>query len=323
MSTTLKDIAKATGFSLITISRAINQPDKLKPETRVKVLAAIAEHGYYPNSAARALVSNKTDIIYVYIPGDLTVSNPFFVQVVAGIGEGLGKLGYSMLIKRTWYNGEPSDGIILMGLSTDDNSRLAMLSKEKPIVVFGNNEVADCIDVNNRLGVSMAADYAFSRGYRKLAYIGIAQDRKFVRDRENGFLDSLEAHGIDGGICPRLTVLNNEADGYRGSLNLLANTETRPDCVIAASDDIASGVLRAAKELGLKIPTELGIIGFDGLGSERIVYPNLTTIHQPIYEIGEELAKLVVKKIKERKKEEVSVKTIFYTPVLYENETTK
>jgi LacI family transcriptional regulator len=319
MSVTLKDIAKATGYSVITISRVLTNPSKVKEKTRLTIQKAIAEAGYHPNNVARALVSKRTNIIYVYIPADLTVNSPFFVQVVAGIGEGLGNLGYSMLLKRTWYDGEASDGVILMGLSEEDDSRLSDLTKQKKVVVFGNNELANCIDVNNRLGMAMAGDYAFANGYRHLAYASIAQERKFIHDRENGFFDSVRRQGLNPQDCPLVSVPNNEVGGYEAGLKLLKKKD-RPDCVVCASDDIAIGLLRAAKELNISVPGELGITGFDGLGSELISHPRLTTIHQPIYEVGKELAKFIVSELSSNGSGQ-GVKTIFYAPVLYKNET--
>ena len=320
MASTLKDVSKVTGYSLITISRALNCPEKLKPETLEKVQKAIAECGYHPNTAAQALVNRRTSIIYVYIPGDLTVSTPFFVQVVAGIGEGLGQLGYSMLIKRSWYAGEPCDGLILMGLSEKDDARLRELVLEKPAVVFGNNTVADCFDVDNRLGEELAVDLAWEKGYRQLAYIGIDQKKVFCHDRQKGFEDGLKKHHLQA--VAMAATNNKEESGYSLTKTLLKKTP-RPDLFVCASDDLAIGALRAINEAGLAIPSEVGIIGFDGLGSEKNTFPRLSTIHQPIFEVGEELAKAIVDKVKAKAVTSSSAKTTFYPPVVYLNGTTR
>lgn len=317
MDKTLKDIAKITGYSAITISRVINYPEKVKKETREAIEKEIKRINYRPNFVAKALVSNKTNIIYVYIPSDLGHSSPFFLQVIAGIGEELGERGYSMLIKRKWYDHEVCDGIIMMGLSINDEPFLKALSKEKPMAIFGHNELVNSIDVNNRLGIEMMTKFVISNGYTKLAYVGIDQQRRFSIDRLNGFDSAISSSGLNIEDMEHIFVSNDESGGYEAGKKLFSSSK-HPEVVVCATDDMAIGVIRAAKDYNLEVPKDVGITGFDGLGSEVLSHPNLTTIRQPIYEVGKELAKLIIKKIECNTDDVIS--NIYYEPELVIND---
>lgn len=317
MGSTLKEIAKATGFSIITISRVINHPEKVQSETRSIIQAEIEKRGYHPNNIAKALVSNKTNIVFVYIPIDYNHNSPFYVQVLAGIGEGLGNRGYSMLLKHGWYANESCDGIILMGLTSQDEMRLTKLCENHHVVVFGHSEFANSIDVNNRYGAKAITSLALNSGYSTLAYVSINQDRKFVSDRLEGYRDAHKEKGLRYDDNFIIATSNNEIGGYQAGKAILT-MKKRPDAIICASDDIALGVIRAAREKGLEIPRDIGVSGFDGLGTEKLSYPKITTVHQPIYEIGNRLADFIVDRIE--KKTSDTIQNHFYEPEIIINE---
>lgn len=318
MGSTLKEIAKATGFSIITISRVINHPEKVHEATRLIIQEEIEKRGYHPNNIAKALVSNKTNIVFVYIPIDYNHNSPFYVQVLAGIGEGLGNRGYSMLLKHGWYANESCDGIILMGLTSQDEMRLTKLCENHHVVVFGHSEFANSIDVNNRYGAKAITALALSSGYTNLAYVSVDQDRKFVLDRLEGYKDAHREMNRRYKNDLIVSTSNNEIGGYQAGKNLLAMS-VRPDAIICASDDIALGVMRAAREKGLEIPRDIGVTGFDGLGTERLSYPKITTVRQPIYEIGNKLANFIIDRIE--KKASDAIQNHFYEPEIIINET--
>lgn len=312
---TLKELSEITGYSMITISRALNNPNKLKKETLEIILKAIDKYNYKPNNLAQALVYKRTNIIYLYVPSELKSTHPFVMQLISGIGSFAGEQGLSILLRRTWYAGEPCDGIILVGLTIDDEEKIGSLPKDKPVILFGHNEFVDYLDINNYSGSKMMTKYVISKGYSNLKYIGIDKPMKYTKDRVNGHMDAVMEAGFDK--SPLIYLIdNNEEDGYEKGLELLQD-ENQVDAIICASDYIAIGIVRAARQLGIKVPEELAVTGFDGLGYENLTTPRITTVRQPIYEIGEELAKSIYEKIKT--KNNYNIKK-YYDPRIIEND---
>ncbi len=312
---TLKQISEATGYSLITISRAINCPNKLKPKTLETVLKAIEEVGYSPNNVAKALTSGKTNIVYIYIPDDIPSTNLFFMNVVAGIGETLGEYGYSMLVRKKWYHNEVCDGIIMMGLGKDDEARAKELANKKHVVLFGHIDDVDSMDIDNYQGTNMITEYAISKGYQNLLYLSIDQIRNFINDREKGFLDAVREYPTINYQIDRC--LNKTSSAYKFMHNNFFKYED-VDCIVCASDDIALGVVQFLKENNIKIPEEIAVSGFDGLGAEKASMPKITTVRQPIYEIGKLLAKRLIDKMEN---DELKNELRFVSPILIKNET--
>ncbi len=289
---TLKSIAKATGYSVITVSRVINTPEKVKESTRKIIEAEIERQNFRPNILARALVQNRTNIIFVYIPPDIEAINPFFLHVVSGIGEVLGEKGFSLLLKRTWYNNEDCDGCIFMGLSGADEAKVYELSKVKPVCVFGYVEGVTSVDVDNYQGLLLMTNHVLSKGYKKITYLGIDESRRFIRQREKGFNEAILSKK-DKLTVNYLYAKNNEKSAYKVVGNSL-ELGIIPEVIVCATDDMAIGAIRAIKEKGMEVPRDIAVTGFDGLGTQEVAHPRLTTIHQPIYEAGKALANRII-----------------------------
>lgn len=315
---TLKDIANETGFSIITVSRVVRNPDLVKKETREIIEQAIKKYNYTPNSLAQALVYKRTNIIYLYMPPDLESTHPFVMQLIAGIGSYAGEQGYSVLLKREWYDEQPCDGLILVGLTLEDEASLVSLNQKKPLVLFGHHDLVDWIDVDNAYGSQMITEYVLNRGYRNLVYLGINQRKKFTKDRLNGFTKAVSTFNqpVNSQV---LLCDNKENEGYEAAMQLLTQPE-KPEVIVCASDYLAIGVMRAANKLNIQIPEQLGVTGFDGLGFENLVSPYLTTVRQPIYEIGYDLAKKLLYKINQPKNKQSGT---YYKPELIVKDTLK
>lgn len=316
---TIKDIAQATGVSAMTVSRYFNEPDKLKEKTYNKIKAKVEEMGYQPNMVARLLATRKTNIICVYIADDIDNLHPFTLQSIAGISERLGENGYSMLLCREGYEKVTCDGIIAMGLNHDQEEQLMGLSEKKAIIIFGNSSHKNnWVDINNYIGSYKATEYMIERGYRKIANIGIDNEFSYSEDRYQGYIDCMNEYGLEIPEDEIIKVPNHEEDGYRAIEKIYS--EGKIDAVVCASDAIALGVMRYANEKYVSVPDELGIIGFDGLGYEKMVTPNITTMKQPVYEAGKALAERMVEIIKSG---EYVGTEMFIEPVLVVNGTTK
>lgn len=316
---TIKDIAQATGVSAMTVSRYFNEPEKLKADTYEKIKASVEEMGYHPNMVARLLATRKTNIICVYIADDIDALHPFTLQSIAGIGEKLGENGYSMLLCRDNYDKVTCDGIIAMGLNYEQEKELVQRSEKKAIIMFGNSSRKNnWVDINNYIGSYKATEYMIERGYRKIANIGIENDQSYSDDRYQGYADCMEEYGIEIPKNGALRVPNHEEDGYNAIKDLCDNADI--DAVVCASDALALGAMRYVNEKNINVPEELGIIGFDGLGYEKMATPNITTMQQPVYEAGKALAERMVEIINSG---DYVGTEMFIEPVLMVNGTTK
>lgn len=315
---TLKELSKLTGFSTNTISRVINNPKIVKKETRLIIEEAIKKYNYQPNRMAQALVNQKTNMVYLYMPKYLESTHPFVSQLVAGMVESLGASGMGLLLKRTWYEDELCDAVILVGLNIADDKRVVELSKKKPIILFGHSEI-DCswLDVDNYQGSFMMTEEVIKRGYKNLLYIGIDETKRFVNDRKQGHLDAVNKYQEKVNENIMVFTDNKEIKGYETTLEFLKKYPNI-ECVICASDFLAIGALRAANSLKINVPQDLSITGFDGLGFERLTKPLITTIRQPIHEVGIQLGNIVIDLINNKKTSKVNR---YIMPELIINET--
>lgn len=314
---TIKDIAQATGVSAMTVSRYFNEPEKLKPKTYEKIKQAVEEMGYQPNMVARLLATKKTNIICVYIAGDIDALHPFTLQAIAGISERLGENGYSMLLSRDGYEKQNCDGIIAMGLSVEQEDELLEHSDNKAIILFGNStHRTNWVDIDNYRGSYMATEHMIKCGYKKIGHVGIDNEMSYSDDRYKGYLDCLKDHSLEVPQNGVELVPNHEEDGYKAATSVIGNV----DALVCASDVLALGIMRYANEKNIGVPDELGVIGFDGLGYEKLVTPNITTIEQPVYEAGKALADRMVEVLKSG---EYSGTEIMIEPILKVNGTTK
>lgn len=301
----LEDVATLAGVSTITVSRVINSPELVKPATREKVERALAELNYVQNPVARALASNKIGIVAVYIPATIDLTNPFVMHFVAGISEVLSKHVYSFLIRRELDSEHLCDGYIATGLLKDEVSRIYQYTHERkrPLVLFGHNENPDidCIDVDNVAGAQKVTEVLLANGHHHIAMINVNEDKDYTVDRALGFARALQQAGIDPAACPQLSTSNNVDGGYATMKSILAE---HPDCtgVFCATDTLAIGAANAIVKTGKKIPQDFSLVGFDGLGHDLLVRPNVTTVHQPVYEIGMRLAEALIARLDGSKK---------------------
>ncbi len=316
---TIKDIADAAGVSTMTVSRYFNEPGKLKKETYDKIHKIVEQSGYKPNMVARLLAIKKTHIISVYVADMIDALHPFTLQAIAGIGEALGEKGYSMHITKEVDEELVCDGIISMGLETKKEKKLLEISKDKAVLFFGNSSYEhNSVEVDNYKGEYEATEYLISRGYEKIGHIGVEASQGYSEDRYWGYRDCLEAHGLkipEGGVE---RVHNDEPYGYEAAKRMFAKNTF--DGLVCASDSLALGAMRYAKEAGIDVPDELGVIGFDGLGYEKLVTPNITTMMQPVYAAGRKTAEIMIDLLENKK---MGKTELFIPPVLQVNGTTK
>ena len=302
MSTVI-DVAKEANVAPMTVSRVVNSPEKVKPETRKKVLVAMEKLHYTPNTAAKNLVTKRTGVVDIYIPADIDLSNPFTMHFIAGISKALSERMYSFLILRDMKAHHPCDGYIATGLLRDETVRFAQYAQnsEKPLVIFGHTQIedVDCIDVDNIQGAYLGVKRLIKAGHRVIAMVNVDEDKDYPLDRLAGYKKALEEAGLSFRDTLVTSCTNNPLGGEEAASRLLGREESLT-AVFCATDTIGIGLIRQLERMGKKVPLDISIVGFDGLGHHLLSTPRITTVQQPIYEIGRMLATALLERIEGR-----------------------
>lgn len=281
---TIADIARATGYSIMTVSRAFNSPEKVSRKTLDKILDKADELDFHPNQVARSLALKRTNIIYVYIPKELSATEPFVTQTVAAIGERLGENGYSFLLGRDLPHKISCDGVIIIGVNRETEDKLPSLQIEKPVVLYGNHKAIPAwVDVDNYEGQKLAVKYLLNKGLKNIAYLSAPLYMNYAKERLQGYKDEMENNNRE--VFAVECNDNNVSEGYEET-KVLLQTGKPIDGIVCATDSIAVGCIHALNDAGYEIPKDVAVVGFDGFGYENMTNPRLTTIKQPLYEVG-------------------------------------
>jgi LacI family transcriptional regulator len=293
-SFTIHDVAEAAGVSVSTVSRVLNDKDDVASETYEKVKDIIDEMGYASSLAARSMRSRKTDVIGLIIPD---VENPFPIEVMRGVSRAITEMDYDLIVytygnirKNTsadrerqyvsLLNTSITDGVIIV------TPRATEFSTAAPVVaVDPNNETPFCpaVIATNRIGAVSAMEYLIGLGHRRIGHISGRVDLQSAIRRRQGYEDAL----IQAGIPVDPALIQQGDFSTETSLTCARNLltmETPPTAIFAANDQSAFGVIRVARELGLRVPEDISVIGFDNIGEAE--HLNLTTVDQFINEMG-------------------------------------
>ncbi|GAB5469687.1 MAG: LacI family DNA-binding transcriptional regulator [Rhodospirillales bacterium] len=297
---TLEDVARSAGVSTATVSRCLSQPDKVRPALRLGVEAAISALGYTPHGAARALASSRTNAIGAVIP---TLSNAIFANVVQTLQRELSASGRTLLLAASDYDMAREaqqirdlvvrgvDGLMLTGEARDPSVYQLLRRRRIPYVntyVFHPRSENPSIGFDNRAAMAKLVAYLHDLGHRRIAMIaGLPGQNDRARERIEGTKAALEARGLEAcGILERPYAL----DAGREALRQLLQQEAPPTAILGGNDVLALGALLEAKRLGLEVPRDLSIAGFDDLDIAREIPPGLTTIHAPLEDMGRQAA---------------------------------
>lgn len=290
---TLADVAKRANVSKMTVSRVMNHPEQVTDELRALVFEAMEALHYRPNIAAKALSSQKTGIVRVLILEDIDTTEPYYMLLLFGIAKGLDSRQYALqLVTDRDFEREPVDGYIVTGAKVADYQWLAQL--EQPVVMFGENHSGyDYVDTDNKLGTQLATQYAIDRKYQTVVFIGIDVRESFEYSREAGYINTVH----QAGMLPQVVRMGNhshESEAYVVNHWAELGADT---AFICASDRLAIGVVRGISRMGGTIPDEFGVCGFDGVFLDQVSNPKLSTVKQPIQQMGELTAQMILQKI--------------------------
>ena len=310
---TIKDLANQLGFSISTISRALNSSKEINKETQRIIIEAAESMGYQKNLAAISLVKQQSFNIGIIVP---ELKSDFYSTLLNGANEILKNKGYRIYIMQSEesYENEVTnidaliasrvDGIIASTTfkTKDYNHYLKVIQKNIPLVFFSRiNYELKCpkIAVDNYLGACLATEHLIEKGYKKIGYWGGSKDFHIGNVRYQGFLDTLNKHKIK---CRDEFILRDDHFMQNPSqyIHQFLMSKKRPDAVFTMTDTIGIEVIKSAKKNGINIPNDLGVIGFSDHIVSRYISPSLSTIRQPTMEIGMEAAKGLINLIDNR-----------------------
>jgi LacI family transcriptional regulator len=298
MPLTLEDIARKSGVSRSTVSRVINGDEKVKPETRDKVMAIIHEFNFQPNLAARGLAARRTNVIGLVTPAGVSTlfTDPYFPQLIRGVTSACNARQYTVMlwlaepeferrtISQILHNGL-LDGVIVSSMVMDDPIVQSLYESNMPFILVGRHPTLDVnyIDVDNVQGGMDATLHLLRQDRKRVATITGPRNMIAGFDRFQGYKKALQQRHLP--VLDELIAEGNfqEEGGYEAMKKLLPG---KPDAVFAASDAMAFGAMRAVREAGLRVPEEIAIVGYDDLPAASQVTPPLTSIRQPTERMG-------------------------------------
>lgn len=294
---TIHDVAGRAGVSPTTVSRYLNRRIELPPATAERIDAAIAALDYRPNRLAQRLSTGRSEAVGLVVP---EIREPFFAELAGAFADEAEQHGYAVLISPTrsdrareiraleGLDDRQVDGLLIM-TNTPDDGRLARLIAGRRDVVLLDEDIPGVevprIFVENEEGARLATTHLIAAGHRDIAYIAGPTGLLTVSERRRGFERTMAAHGIP--IRPELVAAGSfAADTAREAVHRFFALDAPPTAIFASSDFIAFGVLRAVRDLGLAVPGDVSLIGFDDMPYGALLTPPLTAVRQPVEALG-------------------------------------
>jgi len=294
---TLSDVAVAAGVSPTTVSRYLSRSIVLPQTTRDRIDAAITALDYRPNLLAKRLSTGRAEAIGLVTP---EIDNPFFAQLAAAVEAEAERHGYAVYMSST--HGDPSremgavrrmrdghvDGMVLIPSRPDDGSLSRLLAHDDKVVLLDEDVpgVGLCrVFAQNENGAWLATQHLIAAGHRHIAFIGGPPGLMSVQERKAGFERAMAQANLPVAAEDVTLYDYSRAFGHRATNSILA-ANPRPSAIFASSDYLAIGVLGALQQAGLSVPQDMSLIGFDDMPFAELVNPPLTTIRQPVPEMG-------------------------------------
>ena len=315
MAITIKDIARLADVDPSTVSRVIADNPRISAKTKEKVLKIMEELDFHPNAIARSLASRSTKTIGVIMPHstEQVFVNPFFTEVMRGIGVSALKQGYNVLFstgsnsdeeyKATsrLVNEKRVDGLILLTSRIGDKTIDSLRKKHFPFVVVGkpaNMEDVNWVDNDNQEAGFLATEYLVKLGHERIGFIGGEFTYVFMGERFKGYKKALDSYSIK--FSKELLSLGEfvEEGGYNAVKKLLEQ-KNRPTAIVVADDLMAFGAMRAIKEQGLTIPGDISVIGFNDTPLASYVDPPLSSMEIFVYELGYNASETLINQLQE------------------------
>jgi LacI family transcriptional regulator len=308
----LSDVAQLAKVSPASVSRVFNDPELVSDDVRHRVLRAAEVLNWVPNGAAKALATLRTRTIGVLIP---TLSHPNFAALIEGLQRQLGKAQYTLIL--ACIEADPAmhlqqarkmvergiDWMVLLGEAQPPALIELLKSHKVPFLITytsGRNSDYVCIGIDNYAAAAQVTQHLLDLGHTRFAMlVHRFESNDRIQQRMDGVRDTLASAGL--AIRPQHVVRVDRrymASAREGLRELMADERTRPTAVICSNDYVASGALVEAKALGIRVPDEVSVVGFDDLDASAHLDPPLTTVHIPAQEIGEAVARYILDSVK-------------------------
>ena len=294
---TIFDVARVSGVSYSTVSRVVNGHPHIRDATRLRVQAAMADLGYVTHVSARTLASGRSGVVGLLALG---LDSPFFLGVIQGVDQQVSIAEYDFMLctthdrreKEAEYVARLSNGmvdglLIILPRGLPDYVEQLRAARFPFVLIDYDDEAPGCDVVNaaNRSGALAAINHLLALGHRRIGFITGTLNVGSAHERLAGYREALVTAGLP--LSRELVVQGDflEARGFEATRELLALSD-RPTAIFASSDAAAFGVLRAAREAGLRVPQDLSVVGFDDVPEASYVAPSLTTVCQPLGDMG-------------------------------------
>lgn len=296
----MSDVAHSVGVSVSTVSRVLNNQPSVSEKTRKKVEKAIKELHYIPDENARTLLRRTSKTIGFLIPD---ISNQYYAEVFKGTQEVMLKAGYSIFLTMTGYeeknenaslremSGRGVDGLIFMSFYHVNDDTIRLIGKTNVVAIQTTIPNVNMIETTDDAGEADAVEHLIALGHTKIAFV--SHDLKTPRKRFRGYASALEKHGIPLRSDYLVDGYTPDTLGYEATKQLLALPDP-PTSIAFINDFTACGAYVAVREKGLRIPQDISLVGFDDLQVAQILDPPLTTVHQPIREMGRSAAQMLL-----------------------------
>jgi len=291
-STTIYSVAKLAGVSIATVSRVLQGSRTASPQARANVLRAVEDLDYVPLRAARSLAVQRHAANGLVVPD---LAGPYYSELLMGYESAAGELGQSVVLVVTSARKDPTravrelssqvDGLVVAHSTISDDAARSIVH-QTPVVLLARSAVAGCDSVSTENTQSSAAltEHLLAHGRRRLLFVGDPDGSPDVGQRHLSFLMALsKAEAPAAG--PALRVSYREGSGAEAAAQALASVN-RPDALVCANDELALSTMKALQRAGVMIPDDMAIVGWDDVMTARYVSPGLTTVRQPLYELG-------------------------------------
>jgi LacI family transcriptional regulator len=311
---TIREVADLAGVSIATVSRVLNDQPDVAPATRAAVLEVAERHGFFLKRRPRG----ETGLIAVTVP---LVEGSYFAAMLGGIADAVDGVGMKILLLRTGFDGArpaplrerlqagTADGAVLM-LPPESLQELFELQETMPIAVIDPRVPLDegipCVAATNAAGADAATQHLLDLGHRSIAAVAGPPGWAATEERRQGYHAALGRAGISPDA--RLTEFGDwQIPSGRAAAARLLELPDRPTAIFAFNDEMAIGTMQAARERGLRVPDDISIVGFDGVERGELLVPPLTTVRQPLAEMGRTAVSLLVRMLERRQIEALRV----------------
>ncbi len=302
--TTIRDVARAAGVSIATVSRVFNNTDLVSDATARKVMQAAAAFDYWPNETAKSLTTSRSHTFGVLLPD---LYGEFYSEIIRGVDNQARRASYQVLLSSAHASGDDLlaaaramlgrvDGLIVMAPDNAAFETVERIRRRLPVVLLNAvDETSGCqaIAIDNAAGARRAVEHLLRLGHREIAMIGGPYGNIDADERARGFREALSDAGLDPDAARIEFGDFREASGHAAGHTLLTRHPC-PTAVFAANDSMAIGLLGAARELGFEIPDDLAVVGFDDVTIARYLNPPLTTVGVDAYGLGQQAVTMLL-----------------------------